>query len=1192
MAKKVKLPGRVESAEVGGIVAGAGEILDDEKGKVQSVINSEVDAELVRLENEKQDNITVDGVPTEGSGNPVSSGAVYTADKALSDAIEAILLLIPSAASSLNQLADKTFVRDSIDTSTATFRGTFNVVSDLHLSASATHAQIEAALNALSLGADTNDYCFVQVPDSDSTENIKVTERYKFNGTGWAYEYDLNNSGFTSDQWAAINSNITALLVTKLSQLPTADALAALLAGKQDNLTFDDEPTSGSNNPVKSGGIYARNNEIVALINALDAAKQDKLTFDSTPINGSSNPVTSGGVYEAIYLVQVTLAGLDGRLVNAESAITVLTENVGILRTLYQALNQSDIIVGALPSTGVANTVYRVPGTSSYADWMYDGAWVKLAEYTTLDGYLYKGIAVPTGSPAASADKMFYFALTAGKYTNFGGLTVTEGITVLKYDGANWTKEQLSYSDGIFDVTAYSGRSFASLDALLSDEDINNLIPAAVRKPGMSIKFEDSSDNKYVQYRLMADTFNTTPANWQGVDDEPTAGSDNLVKSGGLYPLYSNAMRVLEDNNGFGIIGLATSFDFDSAKLISYVNRDMSLQPSKSSQQVDIEFIVGGSSKKYYYFANGEAQRSGYELIEMQPRSVSQNVGEVYVQVNWQGFVNTELNIPIIKTNVKRLLNDYATKLNAIKQVDKIVFDGAESLGIKSIAVDFDFSSAAIKRYINRYSESTYSQYIIIDFVVNSTTVQFLYRTDVGTATATGLQTVTLTNGDRNVSVVVDWQNVEYSSIDYPINKQSVIISSVLRKEINAVYGEIDSIREDSVYDVAVDSSEWQVGKITPNSGTGGSSKVNIQVGSTTYSCYALRTKITQSTPIHPIAGTIPLETKRIVAIDDDVYFFLATYQSDNTYLGVYDVNTDTFDNSTSTANYVYKTLDFGKILKKYSTYQFAICVCNIAAESALDVNDIVDYIKYQNYIDDYVKETKAESELPCNYVGREIEVFTKGLFIGDSLTSGTFNHNEGGTMQYEVIPEHSYPAVLGRNIGCEVTNKGDGGQTCTTWWQRHQDDTDYDGHDFCIIQLGVNDVGKQTGGWNSDSTTNLINIINKVKAENNKIKVFVATIIPSSYYKGINSTTGGSYDDASQAIRDAVASLADPNVILVDIARYGHTGATYYSNGHLNALGYQRLAQDYISYLSWIIKETPTQFTQTAFIGTNMSYN
>ena len=86
----------------------------------------------------------------------------------------------------------------------------------------------------------------------------------------------------------------------------------------------------------------------------------------------------------------------------------------------------------------------------------------------------------------------------------------------------------------IYDVTSNNdGATFASLSELLSDENLSTLIPVSVRCGGMSIRFVQSSDNKYVQYRLMSNSFNTTVTNWQGVDDEPTAGSDNLVKSGG-----------------------------------------------------------------------------------------------------------------------------------------------------------------------------------------------------------------------------------------------------------------------------------------------------------------------------------------------------------------------------------------------------------------------------------------------------------------------------------------------------------------------------------------------------------------------------------------------------------------------------------------------------------------------------------
>ena len=154
-----------------------------------------------------------------------------------SNAIAAIEQKIPSQASSSNQLADKGFVNSSVATATATYRGSYNLVSDLLLSVSATQQQIADALatkmEALSITPDNNDYCFVQIPTADATPTeIARIDRYKYDGTAWAYEYSLNNSSFTAAQWAALNSGITSGLVAKLSDLPTATELATLLAGK------------------------------------------------------------------------------------------------------------------------------------------------------------------------------------------------------------------------------------------------------------------------------------------------------------------------------------------------------------------------------------------------------------------------------------------------------------------------------------------------------------------------------------------------------------------------------------------------------------------------------------------------------------------------------------------------------------------------------------------------------------------------------------------------------------------------------------------------------------------------------------------------------------------------------------------------------------------------------------------------
>lgn len=134
----------------------------------------------------------------------------------LQDAIDLIEAVIPAAASSSNQLADKDFVNSSINTNTATFRGTYNSLADLQ-----------------QVTATNNDYAFVIETDSLGNEYY---DRYKYNGSQWLFEYKVESTPFTSAQWAAIQSGITSALVTKLTALPTAQQLNDALAEKQDKI--------------------------------------------------------------------------------------------------------------------------------------------------------------------------------------------------------------------------------------------------------------------------------------------------------------------------------------------------------------------------------------------------------------------------------------------------------------------------------------------------------------------------------------------------------------------------------------------------------------------------------------------------------------------------------------------------------------------------------------------------------------------------------------------------------------------------------------------------------------------------------------------------------------------------------------------------------------------------------------------
>ena len=73
-----------------------------------------------------------------------------------------------------------------------------------------------------------------------------------------------------------------------------------------------------------------------------------------------------------------------------------------------------------------------------------------------------------------------------------------------------------------------------------------------------------------------------------------------------------------------------------------------------------------------------------------------------------------------------------------------------------------------------------------------------------------------------------------------------------------------------------------------------------------------------------------------------------------------------------------------------------------------------------------------------------------------------------------------------------------------------------------------------------------------------------------------------------NNGIRELVASMNDENVILLDMAKYGSTKLKQYNAGHLTAIGYSRLANDYKNYISWYISEHPDEFMAVQFIGTN----
>lgn len=231
-------------------------------------------------------------------------------------ALQTIEAVIPSAATAQNQLADKNFVNSSIATNTANFVGTYNSL-----------AELQAVQNPTN-----NDYGFVIETDAQGNEYY---DRYKYVAASqqWLFEYKVESTPFTADQWAAIQSGITSALVTKLNALPTNAELQQTLDGKantsdiptalsqlsQDSthrVVTDAEKSTwnGKQNAIddlatiRSGAAAGATAVQPAAMNTALAAKQDTLTFDNTPTANSSNPVKSSGIKTALDAKQSTIS--------------------------------------------------------------------------------------------------------------------------------------------------------------------------------------------------------------------------------------------------------------------------------------------------------------------------------------------------------------------------------------------------------------------------------------------------------------------------------------------------------------------------------------------------------------------------------------------------------------------------------------------------------------------------------------------------------------------------------------------------------------------------------------------------------------------------------------------------------------------------------------------------------------------
>ena len=337
-------------------------------------------------------------------------------------------------------------------------------------------------------------------------------------------------------------------------------------------------------------------------------------------IRTNGNEEITGAILQDILLSMVTTMG--------DGAINALAEALAAEVAARQNAVSGEAMTRAEADSQLSGRINAEAQARAEADTQFSNSITAITTRLN-EGYVYAGIATPSTNPGTPAGKVFYIALQAGTYTNFSSLTVTQGITILKYNGTAWSKEQLV-----------------------------------------------------------------------AIDDVPTAGSNNLVKSGGVYREYMGKMNYIGQNN-YNISSLCIGkkvllrINENTLKyntiVLNYSTNLQTLVPNcwylidfTSYTNSDIvEFRVSSNSQGTFDFISNQQVVEEYDrtnrIWNLETKNVSGAIaGEYYIEsLSGKVFLCTGGGAGEVFPN----LTDYHTLWHVLrpKETDIFIIDGKEN---------------------------------------------------------------------------------------------------------------------------------------------------------------------------------------------------------------------------------------------------------------------------------------------------------------------------------------------------------------------------------------------------------------------------------------------------------------------------------------------------------------------------------
>ncbi len=253
-----------------------------------------------------------------------------------------------------------------------------------------------------------------------------------------------------------------------------------------------------------------------------------------------------------------------------------------------------------------------------------------------------------------------------------------------------------------------------------------------------------------------------------------------------------------------------------------------------------------------------------------------------------------------------------------------------------------------------------------------------------------------------------------------------------------------------------------------------------------------------------------------------------------------------------------------------------------------------------------------GENELPLDRLvtdGGLCSIFRTIACVGDSLSSGEFEATDenGENKTYHDCFEYSWGQYLARMAGCKVYNFSRGGMTANEYCEMFAEENGcWDREKACqayILALGANDIHCHPLGSVEDIDLECFSnnegtfagyyaqIVQRYKQISPDAKFFFMTMP-----RGDRHTGDGELADAHASLLYELAGIFE-NAYVLDFRKYApeydeQFRSRFYLGGHLNPAGYLLTARMPASYIDYLIRKNPDDFSQVGFIGTPYKYS